>query len=197
MLRRDLNLLQLPLWQKVPPLKEVDFELIMRRVDRRPGSPFGDPCRGTLHVPRRRHQLTGKHLDPSLTLALPLSPSRSLRLSRTLSLFLSCFLSLLLALSHTRALSLALTFSLPCRCCVALSRCSPVLPSSFSLSWPWVYLRVCLVCCGVLRCLLRGVYTRVVCCVVCICVAWCVYARPRQQRCHGGGPEGAGTFMCI
>jgi hypothetical protein len=22
-------------------------------------------------------------------------------------------------------------------------------------------------------------------------------ARPRQQRCHGGGPEGAGTFMCI
>jgi hypothetical protein len=51
LLRRDLNLLQLPLWQKVPPLKEVDFELIIRRVDRLPGSPFGAPGIGTLHVP--------------------------------------------------------------------------------------------------------------------------------------------------
>jgi len=120
----------------------------------------------------RSGTLSRSILAPSLTLALALSRSRSL--SRARALFLSCSLSLLLALTHTRALSLALTFSLPCRCCVALSRCSPVLPSSFSLSWPWVYMRVCLVCCGVLRCLLRGVHT-------CVCVR--AHARPPPLSC--------------
>jgi hypothetical protein len=86
------------------------------------------------------------------------SLSLSLSLSRTHSLFLSC------SLSHTRVRSLPrLSFSLPCRCCVALSRCSPALPSSFSLSWPCVHMRVCLVCCGVLCCgVLRA--------CVCVCV---------------------------
>jgi len=105
----------------------------------------------------RSGTLSRSNLAPSLTLALPLSPSRSLSRARALPFSLAFFLSCSLSLTRVRSLSLSLS-----RCRVAavfLSRAARPRCRRLSLC----HGRVCIfvyVWCVVVYC--------VVCCVVCI-----------------------------
>jgi hypothetical protein len=124
----------------------------------------------------RSGTLSRSNLAPSLTLALPLSPSRSLSRARALPFSLAFFLSCSLSLTRVRSLSLSLS-----RCRVAavfLSRAARPRCRRLSLC----HGRVCIfvyVWCVVVYC--------VVCCVVCIrvrvCVCVCARARTPPPSC--------------